>query len=91
MMSHNTRARLFVEKFLQDAGAEAADLFKCDLENAIEELLEEVVDETLEVAEAKQRPLVWLKPRPDSSSLTVTTLRPGKKPVVTELLRATEA
>ncbi len=89
-MSHNTRARLFVEKFLQDAGAEATDLFKCDLENALAILLEEVAEEALE-ANATQQPLVWLKPKPTSSSFTVTTLRPGKEPVVTELLRATEA
>jgi hypothetical protein len=72
-MSHNTRARLFVEKFLQDAGAEAADLFKCDLENAIEELLEEVEEEALEVARAEQTPLVWLKPKGVTAS--VLTLR----------------
>lgn len=71
----NTHARLFVEKFLQDQGAEAADLFKCDLENAIEKLLTEVVKETKDVAEANQRPLVWLKPKPVAPAVVVHTLR----------------
>jgi hypothetical protein len=75
MTNPSTRARLFVEKFLQDQGAEAADLFKCDLENAIEELLTEVVAETKDAAEASQRPLVWLKPKPAESAVVVHTLR----------------
>jgi len=74
MTNPSTRARLFVEQFLQDQGAEATDLFKCDLENAIEELLDEVVEETKEAAEANQRPLVWLKPKPANAGVEVFTL-----------------
>ena len=74
MTNPSTRARLFVEQFLQDQGAEATDLFKCDLENAIEELLDEVVEETKEAAEANQRPLVWLKPKPAHVDVEVFTL-----------------
>jgi len=75
MTNPSTRARLFVEQFLQDQGAEATDLFKCDLENAIEELLNEVVEETKDAVEANQRPLVWLKPKPAEQTPVVSSLR----------------
>ena len=87
MTNHSVRARMFVEKFLQDAGAEADSLFKCDLENAIEELLDEVTEEAEETTKAQQKPLVWKKASSiDSSSFTVTTLRPDRPSVVVELI-----
>lgn len=87
MTSHNTRARMFVEKFLQDAGAEADSVFKCDLGNAIEELLDEVTEEVEDATKARQRPLVWKKASAsDSSAFTVTTLKPDRPSVVVELL-----
>ena len=87
MTNHSVRARLFVDKFLQDAGAEADSLFKCDLENAIEELLDEVAEEVEETAKSRQRPLVWKKASAsDSSAFTVTTIRPDSPSVVVELI-----
>lgn len=74
MMSHSVRARLFVEKFLQDEGAEADSVFKCTLENAIEDLLSEVAQEAQEMMEAKKPPLVWLKQKDPTALASVTTL-----------------
>jgi hypothetical protein len=75
MMNHSVRARLFVEKFLQEEGAEADAIFKCTLENAIEGLLTEVAEEVQEVMDAKRPPLVWLKQKELAGVASVITLR----------------
>lgn len=75
-MSHRTCARLFVERFLADLGAEASNEFKDDLENAVEDLLEEEIANALEEAENKSKVMVWKKPSkstpPPNTEVTFT-------------------